>query len=82
LPWIPSIKTAGAIPVVYGDDYSQKIYIMKKKVGMGEIYVVPFKKIFKTKYMGTGTSSRNPNMRQQQIRRLQENLIHDIIEDK
>lgn len=82
LPWVPSIEVAGATPVVYGDSYPQKIYLMKKQIGAGTIYVVPFKSIFKTKYMGTGTSSRNPNMRQQQIRRLQENVVHDIIEIK
>jgi hypothetical protein len=82
LPWVPSIEAAGVTPVVYGDSCPQKIYLMKKQIGAGSIYVVPFKRIFKTKYMGAGTSSRNPNMRQQQIRRLQENLVHDIIEIK
>ena len=79
LPWVPSTKFSGATPVVYGEFDRRKIFVAKKDVGQGAIYVVPFKEIFKTKYMGTGTSSRNPNMREQQIRRLQENLVNEIV---
>lgn len=82
LPWIPSIKSAGATPIVYGESDPQKIYLMKREIDKGAIYVVPFNKIFKTKCMGIGTSSRNSNMRQQQVRRLQENLVRQIIGNK
>ena len=79
LPWVPSSKTTGATPIVYGEFDQQKIFVAKKEVGTGAIYVVPFKSIFKTRHMGGGTSSRNSNMRQQQVRRLQENLVEEIV---
>ena len=78
LPWIPSIQIKGAQPLVYSENFQSKIYLTKKNIGKGTIYIFPFKKIFKTKYMGNATSTRNRNMREQQVRRLQEQLIEVI----
>jgi len=79
LPWVPTVKLSGAKPVVYDDANRGKTYVAVKNIGKGMIYVVPFKSIFKTKFMGQGTTSRNRDMAQQQVRRLQENIVNSIV---
>lgn len=79
LPWVPSVKFVGAVPLVFGEERFDKVFLAGKEIGKGAIYIVPSKSIFKTVNMGAGTSSRNANMRQQQVRRFQENIVGEII---